>query len=367
MKRVAAGPLAGLLVGLLVGAGLGGCAAPPPVQQLEQSWPASLPPRVELDRVPFFAQEDHECGPAALAMLLQAGGVAATPGQLLPEVYLPGRQGALQQELLIDARRHGLPAYVLAPTLPDLLAEVAAGHPVLVFMNLSLPIYPVWHYAVAIGYDRERASLLLRSGRTERLEMSLGTFERTWARGGHWAMVALPTNELPATAQAGPFAAAVVALERLDARAARAAYATALQRWAAEPALLLGAGNAAYALGDRAGAAAAYRHAGAVRPDLADAWNNLAQVLMESGAPRAEALRAAEQAVALGGPRVALYRELAATLRAAPGARGDGRAAAAACKPAVSVAGAAASTPAERNPLSDAPGPLADLVAEPRQ
>ncbi|MBV8125060.1 MAG: PA2778 family cysteine peptidase [Paucibacter sp.] len=320
MKHGAAGLIPSLLLCACLGAGLAGCAAPPPVQQLYQAWPPTLAPRAELTSVPFFAQQEHECGPAALAMLLQASGVAVTPAQLTPQVYLPGRQGSLQQELLIAARRHGLPAYTLAPTLPDLLTEVTAGHPVLVFENLSLPIYPVWHYAVVIGYDRERGSLLLHSGTTERLDMSLATFERTWARSGHWAMVALPPAELPATAQAQPFAAATAALERLDARAARQAYATALQRWPDEPALLLGAGNAAYALGDLAGAAAAYQHAVDTRPDLADAWNNLAEVLMASGGPdqRADALRAARQALALGGPRAALYQKLVEKLSAAP-------------------------------------------------
>jgi len=307
-----------LLTAALVG-GLSGCASPPQLQQLEKSWPAALPARADVKSVPFFAQEDHECGPASLAMLLQASRVQATPEQLLPQVYLPGRKGSLQQEMLIAARRNGLPAYLLAPGLPDLLAEVAAGHPVLVFQNLSLPIYPVWHYAVVIGYDRDRGNLTLHSGRTERMEMSLATFERTWARGGHWAMVALPLNELPATAQPQQFGAAVVALERLDAKAARSAYATALQRWPTEPVLLLGAGNAAYALRDLPGAAQAYRQAVIARPDLADAWNNLAQVLMESGGAgqQAEALQAAEKAVALGGPRVELYRGLAERLRTA--------------------------------------------------
>ncbi|MBV8502303.1 MAG: PA2778 family cysteine peptidase [Paucibacter sp.] len=320
MKLSDSAPLLGALFVLTLCGGLAGCAAPAAVQQLERSWPPALAPRADLSSVPFFPQDDHECGPAALAMLLQASGTAATPAQLSPEVYLPGRQGSLQQELLIAARRHGLPAYVLAPDLRDLLTEVAAGHPVLVFQNLSLPIYPIWHYAVVVGYDRERGSLLLHSGLTKRLEMSLATFERTWARAGHWAMLALPTNEVPATAQVQTFAAAAVALERLDARAARQTYATALQRWPEDPVLLLGAGNAAYAQGDLAGAAVAYRHAVNTRPDLADAWNNLAHVLMESGeaAHRGEARQAAEQALALGGPRVAQYRDLAAALRTDP-------------------------------------------------
>jgi predicted double-glycine peptidase len=306
--------LAGLFVLLLVLLLCSGCATPQ-LARLNEAWPADLPAQARLTEVPFFAQEDYECGPAALAMLLQSAGVPATPAQLVPQVYLPGRQGSLQIELLVAARRHGLPAYRLAPTLEALLQEVAAGHPVLVFQNLSLPVYPVWHYAVVIGFDRARNTVLLHSGRTPRLEMSLSTFERTWARGEHWAMVALPSTQLPATAQAAPMAAAIAALERVDASAARKAYASALQRWPAQPALLLGAGNSAYAAGDLPGAAAAYRRAVQTLPASADAWNNLAQVLMEQG-QRSDALQAAERAVALGGPRLASYQALAEELRA---------------------------------------------------
>lgn len=293
---------------------LGGCATPQ-LQALQQDWPASLPTQAQLRDTPFFAQEDYECGPAALAMLLRAAAVPATPEQLAPQVYLPGRRGSLQVELLVAARRHGLPAYRLRPALSTLLQEVAAGHPVLVFQNLSLPIYPVWHYAVVIGYDRDRGTLRLHSGRTPQLEMPLSTFERTWERGGHWAMVALPTTELPATVEAAPMAAAIAALERVDARAARSAYATALQRWPREPAMLLGAGNAAYLNGDLIGADTAYRHAVRTEPGLADAWNNLAQVLLERG-HLDEARKAIAQALALGGPRLAAYQTLARQLGA---------------------------------------------------
>ncbi|CAN5281986.1 PA2778 family cysteine peptidase [soil metagenome] len=300
---------AALLLGLL----MTGCATPQ-VERLNQAWPADLPPQVLLSDVPFFPQEDYECGPAALATLLQAAGVAASPAELKPQVFLPGRRGSLQVELMVAARRHGLPAYRIAPTVDALLHEVAAGHPVLVFQNLSLPIYPVWHYAVVIGFDRQRQLLLLNSGVTQRQEISLFTFERTWARGDFWAMVALPTTTLPATADADTMAAAIAALERVDAPAARKAYEAGLRRWPSQPVLLLGAGNAAYASGDLAGAAAAYRHAVAVQPDAADAWNNLAQVLMEQG-DKAAARPAAERAVALGGPRLASYQALAQKLR----------------------------------------------------
>lgn len=303
--------LAGFLVCVLL---LAGCVALP-VQQLLAQWPSDLPDSATLAEVPFFAQEDYECGPASLAMLLQAAGLPATPEQLVPQVYLPGRQGSLQVEMMVAARRHGLPAYRLAPTLEAVLHEVAAGNPVLVFQNVSLPVYPIWHYAVVIGFDRQRDTITLHSGRTAQLEMTLSVFERTWARGEHWAMVALPPSRLPATAQAASFAAAVAALERVAPQSARAAYATALQRWPDHLVLMLGAGNAAYAMGDLPAAATAYAATVKTHPRAADAWNNLAQVMLEQGR-KAEALRAITEALAIGGPRLATYQALADKLRA---------------------------------------------------
>jgi tetratricopeptide (TPR) repeat protein len=285
-----------------------GCATPQ-MALLDQHWPAAVPVRMELSSTPFFPQEEYECGPAALATVLQAAGVAVQPEALVKQVYLPGRKGSLQVEMLAASRRYGLPAYALQQKLGAVLEEVAAGHPVLVFQNLSLPIYPVWHYAVVVGFDRDRNVLVLRSGRTQRLEMSLFAFERTWARGNYWAMVVLPTDQLPTTAEPDAYAQSVAALERVNPRAAQTAYATALKRWPTHRPLLLGAGNAAYALHALPAATTAYRAAAQMHPDFADAWNNLAQALLDQG-QRREAAAAIAKAVALGGERLPQYLEL---------------------------------------------------------
>lgn len=287
---------------------LGGCATPQTTQLMEP-WPPQLPPTVQLVHTPFIPQEEHECGPAALAMVLQAAGIAASADELSAEVYLPGRKGSLQVELLAASRRHGVPAYVLPPRLDQVLQEVAAGHPVLVFQNLSLPIYPVWHYAVIIGYDRANETVTLHSGTTRSLQMSFTTFERTWARGAFWAMVALPPAQLPATAEPARMAQSIAALERIHPEAAFVAYNSARTRWPTQRGLLLGAGNSAYALQRWTEAEQAYRHALAVDSEFADAWNNLAELLWQQQRPQ-EATAAIARAVALGGPRLAQYQAL---------------------------------------------------------
>jgi tetratricopeptide (TPR) repeat protein len=259
--------------------------------------------------VPFFAQKEYECGPAALAMVMVAAGVTVTPDELVAQVYLPARKGSLLVEMLAATRRQGLLAYTLQPQLKDVLQEVAAGHPVLVFQNLSLPIYPVWHYAVVTGYDLEGNTLTLHSGETEHLQMSLYTFERTWARGDYWAMLALSPEQLPVTALAPSFARSAAALEAQNPSRARVAYETALRRWPGDSQLFFGLGNAAYAVQDLQQAALAYQAAVEAQVDFADAWNNLAQTRLELG-NWSDAKDAIARAVALGGARLDQYSAL---------------------------------------------------------
>ncbi len=305
---------AGVLV--LALALLGGCATPQLSALIEQT-PTTLPPRVELTETPFFAQEQYQCGPASLATALTHAGVATTPEALKSEVYVPAREGSLQPEMLAATRRKGYVAYRIEPKLETLLREVASGTPVIVLQNNSLPIAPLWHYAVAIGYDLPGREIVLRSGVTERLVMSLSTFERTWARSGYWAMVAVPPQRVPDTAEPDSFFGAVVALERVSRAAGRQGYASALARWPDHLLARIALGNAEYRAGDLGAAEVAFREATRRHPQAADAWNNLAQTLFELGR-RQDALDAAQRAVSLGGPRSDQYR---ATLQAIATAR----------------------------------------------
>jgi tetratricopeptide (TPR) repeat protein len=300
---------AGVLFCALLLQWLSGCATPPQTRALLQQ-PTLLPRTVQLDAVPYFAQELYQCGPATLAMTMNAAGLDMTPEVLAPQIYLPGREGSLQLEMLAATRRHGLLAYTLRPQLTDLLAEIAAGNPVLVLQNLAFNWHPRWHYAVAIGYDLDAGMLTLRSGPEPAQQISLRTFEYTWQRGGHWALLTLPPDRIPATATADSFLPAALALEQSrQPRAARAAYSAATRRWPQSFAAFIGLGNTAYALGDFAEAASALHAAIALQPDSAIAHNNLADTLLQQN-DLDSALVYARRAVQLGGGQPAFTQTL---------------------------------------------------------
>jgi hypothetical protein len=279
---------------------LGGCATPGPAPA---NWGV---PRasVELEQTPFFPQQDDQCGPAALATVLAASGVPVTPADLVQQVYLPGRRGSLQAEMVAAARSRGRLPYPLATQPEALLAELDAGRPVLVLQKLGVGPWPLWHYAVLVGIDAEGDRMLLRSGDEERLEMPAARFLASWERAGSWALVMLRPGELPERPLLEPYIEAAAGFEALGRHDdAERAYAAAAAAWPESALPRLGLANVAYARGDLPGAEAGYRSAAALDPQNVVALNNRAETLLHWGCP-AQALRVASEARALsaGGP-----------------------------------------------------------------
>ncbi len=268
----------------------------------------NVPPRVEIETIPFYSQKAYQCGPAALAMVLNWSGLPISPEELTTEVFTPARKGSLQSAMISAVRRNGKIAYVFTG-LSDLFAEVAAGQPVIILQNLGLSWYPVWHYAVVVGYDLSEKYVILCSGNIRRKLMPFQVFEKSWARGNYWGLLILQSNQLPATAKEDLFLKAVLGLE--EARQFRAAidgYHTALTQWPENLTALIGLGNCYYALGELENTEKVLRKAIRLHPTSGPAFNNLAQIFFEQGRKQ-EALAAAKKAVFLDGSMSSVYQK----------------------------------------------------------
>lgn len=284
---------------MLLASLLAGCSINPP---LDLAALVGDQPPLQLSTVPFFPQAEFECGPAALAGMLGAAGLEITPDALSPQVYLPGRQGSLQLELLASTRRSGRIPYLVEPSPGTLLAELEAGRPVLVFQNLRTPHFPLWHYAVLVGFDPAANLVYLNSGAERALPMAAPSFLRTWDWAGRWALVTLRPGELPARVDITRYAEAVAGFEAIaGAAAAQPAWRAALLRWPEDPRPLLALGNQAYGDGDLSVAASYYRRGLVLNRGDPALTNNLASVLGELGCPRSgvELLRPVQAALAV--------------------------------------------------------------------
>jgi len=252
------------------------CSVQPPM--------SSEDPRAELTGVPYFPQTIHECGPAALATVLNYSAATTTPEGLASEVYIPGRRGSLQVELMAASRRHARLPFVIEPDVEALRAEVAAGLPVLVLQDLGIAGIRRWHYAVVVGYEPLTEVYILRSGTERRRHEPARRFSAGWERAGRWGMIVLPPGTLPATATAETYTRALsAAAGRIPAVDVALNFDAAVKRWGDSATLLFAAANNAYASSEVTKAEAFYRQVLALDAGQVVARNNLAMLLLDRG------------------------------------------------------------------------------------
>ncbi len=289
---------------IALAAALSGCAdwrqwqaGSPQADALMAQPPAGLPERLAIDGVPFFPQDEAQCGPAALATALGHQGVMVSPQALREQVFTPAREGSFQVEMLAAARRHGRLAVRVAPRLEALLRELAAGRPVVVLLNPALAAWPRWHYAVVVGHDLKAGTVTLRSGAEREAIWPLRALDFSWARSGRWGFVLSPPAQPPTTAGLPELSEAVVALARVQPPAvARSAYQAVLARWPDALALRLGLAQTWADEGAWPQAIATLQQAVA-QGGGAVALNNLAMALWQAG-DAAQARRVADEALA---------------------------------------------------------------------
>lgn len=174
-------------------AALAGCAGSvsPQIQR--------LPERVELNSVPFYRGEIYQGAPQSLAALLTLQGTVITPGLLEKSLHLPGGEADLQRTMQTVAREYGLVVYPLDNKLPALLEQVAAGYPVLVRYIDGSAFWAEPRYGILAGYNRQKQTVLLRSGMNRRQLLSFAAFESALTSAGGWAVLLQRPTQLPAS------------------------------------------------------------------------------------------------------------------------------------------------------------------------
>ncbi len=293
---------------LFVAVVVSGCAGLPAeiAQEIKQQKTKTA---AELANTPFFPQEAYQCGPAALATVLNDSGIKTSPGALVNKIYIPQRQGSLQIEIVANTRAYNRLPYILDPRLDHVLAEIDAGRPVLILQNLGVNWLPRWHYAVVVGYDKQKQIIVLRSGPFKRKQYSFKLFDRTWRRGNRWAMVVLKAGELPTNANEDKYLRTILPFERAQRwDIAVQAYTTAANKWPTSLGAQMGSGNSNYSLKKYSRAISYYRKSIAIDLNHAPAHNNIANALLDTGKIK-EAGQHAMAAVKLGGPYLAAYKQ----------------------------------------------------------
>ena len=172
-----------------------GCQSTPQADAFDKSSLAELSQQHLIEEVPFYPQQDFYCGPTTLSEVFNYYKQDLSPDEIAPQLFIPGQQGSLQVEMMVASRENAFLPYTDYGTLSNIISLVADNIPVIVFQNVSISLFPQWHYAVVIGYDLSNREIILHTGLTPQHQMSFELFGRTWARGEYWMLAPLPVGK----------------------------------------------------------------------------------------------------------------------------------------------------------------------------
>jgi predicted double-glycine peptidase len=144
---------------------------------------------VALD-VPYVHQQKDTCGAAALAMVLQYWGVAATHDEVARELLQPELRGIAGSRLAAFASARGMTAIAHAGDVDHLRDHVGKGRPMIVAWAMGGGRH---HDVVVIGFDEARQRVIVHDpARGAGRHVDLDTFRRRWAGAGHWTLLVAP-------------------------------------------------------------------------------------------------------------------------------------------------------------------------------
>jgi len=274
------------------------------------------PEATVIPNVPMLKWGVESCGAGSLATVLQHYG-DTTSMQQWDEALPQTRGGVLTIDMLIAARKKGFDAQLVTGTPDTVGAELQAGHPVILMLQVVAAPgthFDFFHYIVIDGYDPATSLVRTQWGDQQGRWTTFAKLEKPWEGGGHAAIFIRPRGGDSEALRAA------VALEDAGKLAdAAAQYREILARHPESVVAWTNLGNAEQKLGHREEAERAFRKAiGVDAAGARDALNNLAWLLYEEKRlDEAEPL--ARKAVAEPGPDSYMMLDTLARVLAAKG------------------------------------------------
>lgn len=137
--------------------------------------------------VPFYPQEDYQCGPSSLAGVLNYYGLKVSPEEIASEIYSSSARGTLDLDLLFYVQRMGLDAKKYKGNINDLKERIKGGYPLIVLVDYGFGPLQVNHFMVVLGYNE--SGIFVNSGREEKRFIPYEDFLRAWGRTGYWTLL----------------------------------------------------------------------------------------------------------------------------------------------------------------------------------
>jgi ABC-type bacteriocin/lantibiotic exporter with double-glycine peptidase domain len=145
------------------------------------------PPRHLIEGVPFFKQAAHQCGPAAMASVLNYRGIKVSPEEIIGAIYSRGAAGTLDFDMVLYAGKQGRKVEKYQGALENLRKNVDSNNPLIVLVDYGFLSYRRNHFMVVLGYDESH--IYVNSGLEPIAAISNDEFIRTWKKTNFWTLL----------------------------------------------------------------------------------------------------------------------------------------------------------------------------------
>ena len=142
---------------------------------------------VILGNISFYPQEDHQCGPASLAGVLNYQGLGISPAEIAQDLFSKSAGGTLTIDMLLYPQRKGFFALSYSGSLGDLREKIDSGYPLIVMVDYGFSVWQKNHFMVVVGYNGN--GVIVNSGKKEHENIENETFLRAWRRTDSWTLL----------------------------------------------------------------------------------------------------------------------------------------------------------------------------------
>ena len=152
--------------------------------------------------LPFYQQEKNGCGAASVAMVMSYwGSETPAPRAIYDRLYLPEEKGIRLADMKRYLEEAGFRAFTLRGTIADAETHAGKGRPIIAGLKAGRT-KPV-HFVVVSGVTADHVWLHDPSRRAPH-RLKRAAFEKQWAAGGRWMLLATPVNRVYRAGSAAP-------------------------------------------------------------------------------------------------------------------------------------------------------------------
>jgi ABC-type bacteriocin/lantibiotic exporter with double-glycine peptidase domain len=140
-----------------------------------------------IQNVPFFDQEDYQCGPASLASVLNYHGIHVLPKEIADEIFSTNVRGTLTFDMLIYAQKKGLYARQFRGDIKALQENIIKNQPLIVLVNFGNSLIQKNHFMVVTGFSKN--GFIVQSGNKRNKHISFSNFLDPWNNAHNWTLL----------------------------------------------------------------------------------------------------------------------------------------------------------------------------------